>query len=479
MEHTAPEGEWSFTGREQLESVLAASDLEPGDICLVGSVSLSARGLREHNDVDFCVHPSKRGRVDEASLPEFIGVTEDRYDLIDISDEELLENERFHDVIDGFKVVRPELTFSYKKLRDLPKDQDDIERLEGYSQATEDWDWELYRSDYSEPPNTLLSRGIQSLRTDGFLVTLDKVLGLVNRKFPVVRAVSSRAPVHDLRMPVDAVRGRRRTASPAQLLTGQFVGETFDSMDLVACCAAIEDIQRGEEPAFDLEKLGIDRDALLDVEDEYTVEEAVRVSPRYRVLDSQQVAWLLHQDVERITVQPTLERRESRDEDWLRAQGLDASEVATLRERQGGLLERVGALFYAILWPPAHEYFDEMEASLGERVRIHDSVDIDIEDLPAFVTDIYDAQAHPVPGWSIDWKAQKMTDFPGTIRVLKIVLPNPRIHDGVSREMEMVKNDVRHEFVDHFPDEYYLSLIHATDSFEDNLAAREVIDAHR
>ena len=477
MEHTAPEGEWSFTGREQLEAVLAASDLEPGDICLVGSVSLSARGLREHNDVDFCVHPSKRGRVDEASLPEFIGVTEDRYELIDISDEELVENERFHDVIDGFKVVRPELTFSYKKLRDLPKDQEDIERLEQYSQATDDWDWELYRSDYSEPPDTLLSRGIQSLRTDGFLVTLDKVLGLVHRKFPVVRALSSRAPVHDLGMPVDALRNRQRTVSRAALLTGQYAGDEFVSLDLVAYWAAIDSLQRGEEPAFDLQKLGIEGDALLAFEGESSG--PIRVSMKNRVIDARHTACALHDGPGDLTVEPTFERRAKRGEDWLRAQGFDAQEIAVIREKQGELFESVGGLFYAILWPPANEYFDDMERSLGNRVRIHESVDINVENVPALVKDIYDAQAHPVPEWSIDWKAQKMTDFPNTIRVLKIILPNPRIHDGVSREMEMVKNDVRHEFVDHFPDEYYLSLIHATDNFEDNLAAREVIEAHR
>lgn len=473
MAHTPQE--WSFTGREALEEVLADSGLDRDDICLVGSVSLSARGLREHNDIDFCVRPGKRDRIDEATLPAFLGIAEGRYELIDISDAELVENERFHDVIDGFKVVRPELTFSYKRLRDLPKDQDDIERLEQYSQATDDWDWDLYRSDYSEPPNTLLSRGIQSLRTDGVLVTADKVLGLVNRKFPVVQAVSRRAPVHDLWMPVDAVRNRRRTVSGAELLTGQFAGDAFLSLDLVAYWVAIEHRRRGEDPPFDVSKLGVGEDELLSLE--VTPDEPIQVSPTYRVFDTRRVALLLRDRPDDITVEPTLRRREPRGEEWLRSRGV--SEIAAVENALGELLDSVGGLFYAILWPPANGYFDEMEHSLRERVRVHDSTDIEIDDIQAFVHDVYDAQAHPVPAWSIDWKAEKMAEFPGTVRVLRVLLPNPRIHDGVSREMEMVKNDVRHEFVDYFADEYYLSLIHATDNFEDNLAARAVIDSYR
>lgn len=477
MEQIPPDGRWVFTGREQVETFLETTELEREDICLVGSVSLSARGLREHNDIDFCIHSSKRDRLQPHKLGDFLGVAEDKYEIIDISDDELIENDEFHDVIDGFKVVRPEITFSYKKLRNLPKDQRDVTLLEDYSQATEDWDWNLYRSDYSEPPDTLLSRGIQSLRTDGVLVTADKVFGLVNRRFPVIRQLNERVPVHDVRTPVDALRGTDRTVSPAELLTRQFSGESFVSMDIVAYWAAIDALERGDKPAFAFQKLGIGTDELTAIA-EYA-SEPVSVSQKHRVHNAMECAWLLHENPENLSIEIGFKRRGPRGDGWLRGQGFNAKEIAHLHERNGALLESVGGLFYAILWPPATEYFDEMERTLGEKVTIYESEDIRIEDIRAFVRAIYDAQTHDAPAWAIDWKAEQMTDFPPRIRLLKIILPRPRLHDGISREMEMVKNDVRHTFVKQFDDEYYLSLIHATDNFADNRKAKTVIDRFR
>ena len=71
-----------------------------------------------------------------------------------------------------------------------------------------------------------------------------------------------------------------------------------------------------------------------------------------------------------------------------------------------------------------------------------------------------------------------MSEYPRTVRIAKVELPNPRLHQGISREMEMVKNDVRHTFMDEFPDKHYMSILHATDSFGDNLKAKAVIESY-
>jgi len=139
----------------------------------------------------------------------------------------------------------------------------------------------------------------------------------------------------------------------------------------------------------------------------------------------------------------------------------------------------MGVLFYAIFWPLTHEYYADMETKLRESVSVVDSYDVEIDDIERFVHDIYDAQTDTAPEWAITWKGELMTEFPPTVRILKIELPNPRLHDGISREMEMVKNDVRHTFMDNFEDKHYLSILHATDSFEDNLKAKAVIDSYR
>ena len=468
--------EWEFEGREELEQLLAEFNLDKDDVCLVGSISLSARGLREHDDLDICVHSEKRNQIDPDTFNGFVAFVEERYENIEISDDELIEDNTYHDVIDGFKVVRPEISFSYKKLRDLPKDERDVELLEQYSMSTDDWNWDLYRSDYSQRPNSLLSRGIQSLQTDGVIVTADKVLGLAMRKFPIVRQTIAGLPVFDPRTPYETLRGKTRSLTPAQLLNRQYVGDQFAGLDVVAYWAAHEAKENGNSPGFDPAKLETDIETLTD-RAPHTLE-PVRLTQRHRILEPERAARLIHDGRDTLEVAFSFSRNRGGNTSWLEERGFTAQEVSTIQELKLELLERTGVLFYVIFWPLTHEYHDEMEQELTKRVTVVDSEDREITDIDGFVHDIYDAQTDTSPDWAIDWKAELMTEYPNTVRVLKVELPNPRLHDGISREMEMVKNDVRHAFMEEFPDKYYLSLLHATDSFEDNLKARKVIESH-
>ena len=75
--------EWNFTGREELEQLLREFNLTKDDICLVGSISLSVRGLREHDDLDVCIHSEKRQRVDPDAFDGFVAHVEERYENIE------------------------------------------------------------------------------------------------------------------------------------------------------------------------------------------------------------------------------------------------------------------------------------------------------------------------------------------------------------------------------------------------------------
>lgn len=474
MDVRPDEGRWDFEGRDRLEAILETAELSHDDVCLVGSISLSARGIRNHNDIDFVVHPDERPV--QSFSDEFVSITEEKYAVIDVSDRELIENDRYHDTIDGFKVVRPELSFSYKKVRDQPKDERDVELLTNYSQAADDWDWDLYRSDYSQPPSSLLSRGIQSLRNDGIRVTFDKVVGLIQRKYPVIRNLSNRLPIYDTRSIWDGITSKSRYIDPAALLNRQFVGSTFASYDVVAAWSIYTAFQEGREPQFDPATLGISESKLRGKTAD--TPEPIEISLKHLIRTPEALARQIESG-EQLRCDIVMRGRQKRDDQWLDGLNLTDEQKRTLRTARTELLDNTGCLFYVILWPTVHEYFDEMEERLAESVDIATSLNLSPDSIESFVLDIYDAQAQPVPEWSIEWKAQQMTGFPNSIRVLKVIQPNPRFHDGISREMEMIKNDVRHEFVDNFSDEYYLSLIHATDNFEDNRRVRSIVESYR
>lgn len=476
MKLSPEEGAWNFKGREELEKFLEESDIRKSDICLVGSISLSVRGLREHGDLDICIHSDKRDQINTESLDGFVTLVEERYNNIELSDDELISDDTYHDVIDGFKVVRPEICFSYKKLRDLPKDERDVELLENYSQSTDDWDWSLYRSDYSQRPNSLLSRGVQSLQSDGVVVTVDKILGLASRKFPLIQKLNRYLPIYDIRTPYETIQRRTRELTTAELLNRQYASGQFIGYETVAYWAVAQADRSGSEPRFDTSKLGLDLDALRS--SSISESESIKLSQRHHILEPISTTACLNGGCETVDVSFIFDKVETKDKQWLQECGLAQEEINHLENKRIDLLEEHGALFYAIFWPPTHEKFEAMEETLGEKVSIVRSYDAEISDIPEFVHAIYDAQTDTAPDWAIDWKAETMSEFPNIIRVIEIELPNPRLRNGISTEMEMVKNDLRHAFMQDFPDEYYLSIVHATDSFTDNLKTRDVIQAY-
>lgn len=476
MKVRSVDGAWDFSGREELETFLDEHNLEPADICLVGSISLSARGLRKHGDIDVAIHPEKRDSINVDVSEEFVGVTEERYSPLDLTDSELIENEAYHDEIDGFKIVRPEITFSFKKWRGLPKDEDDVDLLEDYALGTVDWDWNLYRSDYTEPPASLVSRGLQSLRNDGLLVTVDKILGLVSRTLPATQKISRLLPLYDVRTPYHTFRKVNRQLSTSELLNRQYVEDRFTGFDVVACWILLQAEGDGLDVKLDVERLEIDKDAFQECSDQ--TPSSIRVSQKHRILDAPESAHALDNGPGGVEITCRFSRHMLRDEPWLRSQGLTDDEIEYLEQKRLEMFEDHGVLFYAVFWPPAHDYFDEMEAVLRKKAPVCEIIDIEVDDIKTFTKEVYQAQTVDAPAWSINWKAEQMASFPPKVRIAKLELPNPRLRNEISREMEMIKNDVRHEFVDNFPDEYYLALIHATDNYDDNLKFKRVLETH-
>ena len=54
-----------FKYREEFEEYLAEVGVSESDICLVGSIVLSLRNIREHGDLDFCAHSSVRDQLED------------------------------------------------------------------------------------------------------------------------------------------------------------------------------------------------------------------------------------------------------------------------------------------------------------------------------------------------------------------------------------------------------------------------------
>lgn len=480
MGETAKGPQTEFDGRQALERWIDSNEIDPDDVCMIGSMSMSIRGIRRHHDIDLIVSETVRDTVSEQSLPDGIGITDGRYEPVGLSDEEVLFDARYHDVVDGLKVVRPELTLAFKRYRLFPKDADDIELLEQYREETEDWNADIVPE--TGAGASIVSRGVQSLRNDGLAVTGIKTAGYLQRRYPPIAKLRETIPTTQCAMLASRFSGRNESWTPQEVLTAQYNGLEFDRMDMITCYHLLTGGSTSQvEHVVEFLLSPKERQLVADFRSKarkITDDTVVSLNHNQSIINPVEAAALLREDPLDVPVGVKLRPTSSRPISSLEQRECPRDEITTLRRRRDELFERFGLYFYAMLWPPSQSLHSEIETALDAQptINVVDSNQYDVDDLSTFVHAIYDAQAKDTSREKIDEKIERMNAFNPTVRVLTIELPNPKIRDGISLEMETIKNDIRNEFIANLSEEYYYSILHVTDNYADNRRTQDVLE---
>jgi len=149
---------------EKLDAFIQKNDLKKRDFCFVGSSILAEKDLRNNGDIDIAIIPSKRSKIDIESLSQDLSIAKERYSWMEITDKDLIENEKLHYEVEGYKFARPELVYSYKKRRKWEKDEIDKELIEEslIQNNSFNWDWDLFNYEYYPKPRN--ERGLPKPR---------------------------------------------------------------------------------------------------------------------------------------------------------------------------------------------------------------------------------------------------------------------------------------------------------------------------
>jgi len=162
----------------ELEGFINNYNISCEKICLVGSVCLTIRGGRRNNDIDIIIDQETYSKIEDSHIPPNISVTNGIYECIDITDEELLTNDQYHDNFERYKIVRPEILASYKHFRRWPKDKIDRDWIGNYIKNNEaDWDWDILKDSLPGYEKPIRSQdkpsGMTKKIKKGMLITLD------------------------------------------------------------------------------------------------------------------------------------------------------------------------------------------------------------------------------------------------------------------------------------------------------------------
>lgn len=519
---------------DALDEVIDRYDLSTSDYCIVGSAALAARDLRENGDLDICFAPAIGDAVD---LTPFEGVepAPNKYEPIGISDEELISDPQYHDVVDGYKIVRPEIEYSHKMVRQWDKDRADIDLIEQYRDETEDWNSDLvvegYRPgfshlvrrgvcslrengvretihhgvtylrwhgplprrepNYSGQPTTIPGKALMSLRQDGIRTTLGRGVRLVKLKEPTglldrysnLRHKAKVGTLIDHRLELHYPTG--------ELFLEQYNGETFTRMDLVVWLLAAEAMLDDDSVPEIVDEF--ETHAEVDVQDRLSehvdryerdpVPPTVPVSYDSSVLDPAAFAIAVIDDPESIPVQlKSGTSSVSCSRSWFERVNVSDAALEHLDQRYTELLYDSNALFPFILWPPAQDHVEDILAQIRSEKTVHFTREIQLEDdetFGEFVRALYESQADLNPD-HIDAKIEAMADYPKVVTVGALEVPNPRIREGFSNEMIQFKERVREQFTPKILSDNPSAnlLIHATDNFDHNRETWDVINMY-
>ena len=166
---------------------------------------------------------------------------------------------------------------------------------------------------------------------------------------------------------------------------------------------------------------------------------------------------------------------------WFKEHGFDQNELGMIENKKEKIFQEWGLFFQIILWPPAHQIFDEIENDIRKKFKVLKSYTKDIsKDPKRIVFDIY--ASDDIAAWKIEKKLAGFRNYPQMIRVIEIDIPSPRFrkkeinnHD-ICIEVEKIKSEFRQKYKSKIENYFYDIIMHIGDNFHHTREIAKVLN---
>jgi hypothetical protein len=480
---------------DQLPDILNRYGLSPGDICIVGSSVLSAFGLRENHDLDFVIEPRKRQLLLKQykdvlkimswgliCFNENIEAVYNQYNIIGISDSEIVNNAKYNILFNGWKIARIELVLAKKAKRGRKKDTIDLDNAEEFLSCYSDFDWDFFRK--------YLSFSIKPPRSSHYnrLIKIVKLL-ILNPKRLFTKAKSViRNRIETVFIPVHSELAAITDfmISPATLLGMQFK-KNFGGGYLFMRYLTIDHIEKGIDTPFKeydaMQKNRVNRDT---VEDFYLLITNIKnngFSNKYplsvdlgaNIIDgSHRLACALYYNIDKISYTVIQSNSNIRyGLEWFKRQGFEEAIINELEIIRKKLFLLKGIYFCATIWGAAKIFFDDISSDIESLYKIVYQEDLFLGDnYGKLIDDIY--AIDDIDKWKVLVKKQFLYQSPHEIRFILFEIPTPdfiikqKNHSYLSSKGAMLKKMIRKKYCSKIQNYFYDIIIHIGDNYEHN-----------
>jgi hypothetical protein len=495
---------------DNLDKILHLHSIDKNNICLIGSASLAINCIRQNNDIDFCICENIRKNI----FPDITKTTKiyDNIELIlskkyyyyfGISDDEIISNNKYHDLINGYKVIKLELEFAAKLHMQREKDKKDIELIINHAINSDKWDWSLVLDSVSHNQNKLIQRINQNilllkqiLRIGKNPITLSKKIvrrGLYYFNLPAKKyKKKKRWKKEKLEYSTEIINDSLINYSAIKLLAKQYTqfGE-FNRFDTIVRYMAIEEYFNKNKIGFALyNKMQNKRGAQPGYEERFRTliksvnhngffdKYSIPIDSHGNLIDgAHRLALAIYFDEN--LVQVKIDRSKfftPYGMDWFRNNGFDNKECKLIMERKNNLFLKKGLYFPVTLWPPVQEHYDEIMSEISKSHQI-----ITIRDLKftknkfiPFCRELYSID--DIAKWKIERKIAFMQqDNNNNIRIFWIEIGDPKYRkkdsngNDISQVMEDLKIKYREKYKVKVKNYVYDIILHAGDNYDHNI----------
>ncbi|GAB2319828.1 hypothetical protein IRB23SM22_20890 [Alkalibacterium sp. s-m-22] len=482
----------NFNRKEQLAYWLDKFEIQRDEICIIGSVPLHLAGIRENEDIDFIttsqVEEKILSKIDD--FPEckiskqkiFLGeevhshtINKERFEYFGIKNEDLINDEKYHMIVDGFKIFRLEILLS-KKLREArPKDLEDVKRIEKSGIIGScDWDWDLVYSPpyWTIPKDRLLLRVRKKIYYNGLINTIKDYSKSMIRKVGLEKQLEKILLYNEKKHFVKGIQKSRinhsyyKTMVPVPvILSNYFQNGEFLGWDIILECFLL---------CHDSEF--INEDIKENIEDQDS--NSVVLSKQGKIIEGRAVLAKKINDMEYwVEVMNLFKENDGNNSKSSTNKKLTYSQIESLNDKFLNIIDKTGLIFYAILWPTAYNIYNEVEKYIGDQVNIIEMKEYDIyHDVSNIIHKIYQSDDRAKP-WMLEKKINKIKNLEEhkPIRVLKLWIPDPQLRYVTDREDVVyskitrdLKTRCRKKFFKQMDEYFYDNLIHFTENYYNN-----------
>ena len=460
----------------ELEQFLQAHGVSQNEIVLRGSACLAVRNIRPQGDLDIFCTTETRTKL-PTNPPKKIEISTDKYENIGLSAEELIYDDRFFDTVDEWKILRPEIYLSKKRLKTRRKDRMDALYLEQYAiQNPDDWDWDLVRLGSKEEGNW---RGkiysfIDKTRDEGLW---EGVVEAKNELLELLGFESPFTPYADYRSGKALVESSQVYLGIDELLSNCYTNGEFQRRDLLYKTLLIKSVVLDEGPELESEVPDLDeiqgfyRDINLYKEwTGYYAGKPVILNYQNKIVHD---GGLVRKLIEGKYFAPVAYQREElhRPETESLSNALKSQLDPFADELLESLKWKYGLLFYVIVWPAAVDDFDLVQEKVAEEYDIVSSSKIYESDINDFARKLYSSHLRRIDTRVVK-KANKLveenTDSDPNLGVLVIDVPQRDSNLNPEAQLDILKREIRNYFKHELEYSETQSILHTSDDWREN-----------